>query len=89
MSTDKTLVYLLVGVLYAAKTGTAKSQASTTISQTEDEVLIGSSQLHIFFEVLREDFPGVFRREVGNPIEVDVLRVHASLLWVASHLIGL
>lgn len=89
MITDKTLVDLLVGILDTAETGTAEPQISTAISEAEDEVLIGSSQLHIFLEVLREELPGVFGGEVGDPIEVDVLRVHAFLLWVNSHLIGL
>lgn len=88
MRTHETLVDLLVGVVNAAEAGTAKAEVTAAVAKAEDKVLVCPSQLHVGFQILRQEFPWVLRRQVGNIIKINAVIVawaHSRLLIVASH----
>lgn len=84
--THETLVDLHVGVSYTPKAAEAQTQVPTAVSQRVDELLIGATQLHVFFEIFGEIFARVFGGEIADVVEIDFLYEGIVLLIdVGSH----
>ena len=86
--TDERLINLLVWILHAAATGEAGTEVTAAVTETEEEVLICSSEFHVSLQALREVDAGIFRREVGDTVEVKLVVEGVTVLIarVISHL---